>query len=163
MMKAKLSLIIAAAAMCSLSSKAQTNVPNYLLASQLRTLTGKIGMPVDSIDTSMLDFEKYMLGFTKRPQTAARETKYQSDLLDTWISFQTDGSNKVMGINCTMPASSLSTAQKAITLLGMTVNERAAFQPGYIAYSNLTHIAFLNPELTKGHLSLVLFTLPIIN
>jgi len=147
-MRYKLLLIVAVIAGSSFSVKAQTDVPNYLFAAQLQILTGKIGLPVDSAAA-------YMLGFTKMPATKASETGYKSDMYDAEIVFQKDENNKVQVIMCSLPLSSLSTARKAIAMMGMIPTGTQA-PPGYTVWATTKYAAFLNPELTKGRLSLVL-------
>jgi hypothetical protein len=147
-MRYKLLLIVAVMAISSFTVKAQTDVPNYLLAGQIQILTGKTGQHIDSAD-------KYMLSFKKLPQTKAPEIKYTSDMYDALIVFQTDENNKIQVIMCSLPTSSLSTAKKAISMMGMVATGTQA-PPGYTAYATPKYAAFLNPELTKGRLSLVL-------
>ena len=52
-------------------------------------------------------------------QPQPSEIKYTSDMYDALIVFQTDENNKIQVIMCSLPTSSLSTAKKAISMMGM--------------------------------------------
>jgi len=146
-MRYKLLLIVAVITGSSFTVKAQTDVPNYLLAAQIQIIVGKIGMPVDSAGA-------YLLGFTKMPKKEGG-VRYYSELYNALIVFQPGEGANIQVIMCLLPTSSLSTAKKAISMMGMVASGTQA-PPGYTAYATPKYAAFLNPELTKGQLSLVL-------
>lgn len=147
-MKYKLILFVIAIACSRLSANAQADTPNYLLAMQIGMITPKLGMPVDSA-------ARYLNGFTKVAATKPSEAVYKYDLDDVYIVFQKNADGLAQVILCSMSSKLLSTAQKAIVLMGMKASGTQA-PPGYTAYATPKYAAFLNPEATKGHLSLVL-------
>jgi hypothetical protein len=69
--------------------------------------------------------------------------------------FQPGEGANIQVIMCSLPTTSLSTAKKAISMMGMVASGTQA-PPGYTAYATPKYAAFLNPELTPGRLSLVL-------
>ena len=147
-MKCKLLLIVIAIMGSGFSSKAQSQSTNYLLASQLQIITEKIGLPVDSAAAFLKDF-------TKVENTAPGQTVYKSNTDAVFISFEKDENGRTTIIKVFMPKAMLSTAEKAIALMGMIASGTAA-PPGYTAYATPKYAAFLNPALPNGVLSLVL-------
>jgi len=146
-MRHKLLFIIIAIAGSSLSLKAQ-DVPNYFVASQLTFVINKIGLPVDSA-------AKYLPDYTRVENTPEKETVFKSNLVDVYISFEKDGSGNISLIKCFMNETMLSTAQKAIAMMGMIASGTAA-PPGFTAYATPKYAAFLNPAAPKGYLTVVM-------
>jgi hypothetical protein len=147
-MKIKLLLITIAIAGSSLSVKAQTDVPNYMVAGELMMIVQKIGLPVDSAVV-------YLKDYTKVENTQPSETVYKSNLYEIYISFEKSETGQITLIKCFMASSLLSTAQKAIVMMGMIASHTEA-PPGYTAFATPKYAAFLNPEIKPGYLSLVM-------
>jgi hypothetical protein len=147
-MKFKLLLITLIVTVSGVGVKAQSPSPNYLLAGQLTMIIKKIGLPVDSATG-------YLGDFTKVEKTSPTETVYKSNTDDVFISFEKGESGHTMLIKVFMPKAMLSTAEKAIGLMGMMASGTAA-PPGYTAYATPKYAAFLNPALPNGSLSLVM-------
>jgi hypothetical protein len=136
----------------SINAKAQqtTDLPNYMVAGQLSVLVTKLRLPVDSAASYLT-----VLGQFKKTQETATDVFYRSEEYNTVIDFKKNDTGKIQIIICDMPVSMLSTAQKAITMMGMTATGTAA-PPGFTAYATTKYAAFLNPEMRKGFLGLVL-------
>jgi len=147
-MKFKLLLIAVVAAFFSSGVKAQSGTPNYFLAGQVMMIVQKIGMPVDSAAV-------YLKDFTKVENTQPTETVYKLNTDEVYISFEKNESGATTVIKIFMPKTMLSTAEKAIVLMGMVASGTAAPR-GYTAYATPKYAAFLNPALPNGVLSLVL-------
>jgi hypothetical protein len=150
-MKTKL-LLISMAIIASLSAKAQqtNDLPNYVLASQISIIVTKIGLPVDSAGRYLT-----ALGQFKKTQETATDVFYGCKDYDTVIDFKKDDAGTIQLIICDIPDTMLSTAQKAIVMMGMVATGTAA-PPGFTAYATPKYAAFLNPEQRKGYLGLVL-------
>jgi len=129
----------------------QTNdLPNYMLAGQLSIMITKLGMPVDSAASYLT-----IMGQFKKTQETATDVFYSCKEYDTVIDFKKDDAGMLQLIICDIPTSMLSTAQKAIVMMGMQATGTAA-PPGFTAYATPKYAAFLNPEQRKGYLGLVL-------
>lgn len=148
-MKFKLLLILVITGVCA-NAQQTTDLPNYILASQISVMVTKLGMPVDSAASYLT-----LLGQFKKTQQTATDVFYGCNAYDSVFDFQITESGQVKVIICDMPVSMLSTAQKAIVLMGMTATGTAA-PPGFTAYATPQYAAFLNPEARKGYLGLVL-------
>jgi hypothetical protein len=146
-MRNKLLLIIIVLAGSSFSLRAQ-DVPNYFVAVQLTTVITKIGLPVDSA-------AKYLPDYTKVENTPATETVYKSNLVDVYISFEKDAGGNISLIKCFMKEALLSTAQKAIGMMGM-ISSGTQAPPGFTAYATPKYAAFLNPKAPAGYLTMVM-------
>ncbi len=135
-----------------INAKAQqtTAVPNYMVAGQISALVTKLRLPVDSAVGYLT-----VLGQFKKTQETTTDAFYRSEEYNTVIDFKKDDTGKIQIIICDMPVSMLSTAQKAIAMMGMRATGTAA-PPGYTAYATPKYAAFLNPEARKGFLGLVL-------
>jgi hypothetical protein len=147
-MKIKLFLIIAAVAGLCCGAKAQ-DVPNYYVAGQLSVIIQKIGLPVDSAAIYLKS------DYTKVENTPENQVVYKSNLYDVYISFEKNEGGQIALIKCFMASSMLSTAQKAITLMGMIASGTQA-PPGFTAYATPKYAAFLNPQMPEGHLTMVM-------
>jgi hypothetical protein len=144
-------LTFLALVLCCPGSKAQTaeTIPNYKLAGEIMMIHEKAGLPVDSAAVYLKDFERLA-------EAKPSETVFKSRLdADTYIIFQKDGNNLVQVIICVFPDTFLTTAQKAIAMMGMVASGTAA-PPGFTAYATPKYAAFLNPQVKPGQLSLVL-------
>jgi hypothetical protein len=150
-MKQKL-LIICIAYIAATSAKAQTtnDPPNYVLAGQISVMVTKLGLPVDSAASYLT-----VLGQFKKTQETATDVFYGCKEYDTVIDFKKDDAGILQLIICDIPDTMLSTAQKAIVMMGMRATGTAA-PPGFTAYATPKYAAFLNPEQRKGYLGLVL-------
>jgi len=150
-MKKNLFLICIALFGVTTANAQQTNdLPNYMLAGQLSIMITKLGLPVDSAASYLT-----IMGQFKKTQETATDVFYSCKEYDTVIDFKKDGSGALQLIICDLPTSMLSTAEKAIVMMGMRATGTAA-PPGYTAYATLKYAAFLNPEQRKGYLGLVL-------
>jgi hypothetical protein len=149
-MNAKLLLIIIAIAGSSLSVKAQNkDIPDYKLAGQLKNISQKIGLPVDSAAVFLGDFKKI-------PGTNSSEITYKSRLDDdVYIFFEKDAKGNIKVIKCSMPDAFLSTIKKAISMMGMIATGTEA-PAGYTAYATSKCAAILNPQIKKGFLAFVI-------
>ncbi len=129
----------------------QTNdLPNYALAGQISVLVTKLGLPADSAAGYLT-----VLGQFKKTETTATDVFYGCKEYDSVIDFKLNDAGQIQLIICDMPVSMLSTAHKAIVLMGMVATGTAA-PPGFTAYATPKYAAFLNPEKRKGYLGLVL-------
>ena len=150
-MKPKLFFVFIAVVTC-LTARAQqpAELPNYILASQISIIVTKIGLPVDSAGSYLT-----VLGQFKKTQETATDVFYGCKEYDTVFDFKKDDAGMIQLIICDIPKSMLSTAQKAIVMMGMVATGTAA-PPGFTAYATPKYAAFLNPEQRKGYLGLVL-------
>ncbi|MEO6850346.1 MAG: hypothetical protein ABI203_10375 [Mucilaginibacter sp.] len=147
-MKFKQLMFITAITFGSLYAKAQSSPPNNILAVQLQIIITKIGLPADSAAV-------YLNDFTKVESAPAGETVYKSNADEVSIAFTRGASGAIGLIKIVMPKSMLSTAEKAIALMGMTHMDTPA-PPGYTTYATPKYAAFLNPTMPNETLSLVL-------
>lgn len=136
----------------ALSARSQdaVAVPDYLLAGQISMLVTKLGMPVDSAASFL-----QVAGQFRQTQDTGTDVFYSSADNNVVFDIKKNESGQVQIIICDMPASMLSTAQKAISMMGMIATGTAA-PPGFTAYATPKYAAFLNPEQRKGFLGLVL-------
>jgi len=148
-MKLKLLLILMLAGTCGYAQQ-NTDLPNYLLAGQISIMVTKLGMPVDSVAGYLT-----VIGQFKKTQETATDVFYGCTAYDSIFDIKKNDAGMVALIICDMPVTMLSTAQKAIVLMGMTATGTAA-PPGFTAYATPKYAAFLNPEQRKGYLGLVL-------
>jgi len=149
-MRSRLFLIVLAALVYSNAKGQSTDVPNYMLASQISMMVTKLRMPVDSAARYLT-----LMGQFKKTQETATDVFYGCDDYNTVIDFRKNENRELQLIICDMPTTMLSTAQKAIAMMGMIASGTAA-PPGFTAYATTKYVAFLNPETRKGFLGLVL-------
>jgi len=140
------------AVILALSAKSQnaTTVPNYLLAGQISVLVTKLGLPVDSAASYLT-----VAGQFRQTQDTGTDVFYSSADNIVVFDIKKNEAGQIQIIICDMPDSMLSTAQKAISMMGMIATGTAA-PPGFTAYATPKYAAFLNPEQRKGFLGLVL-------
>jgi hypothetical protein len=131
-------------------SQGSAAVPNYLLAGQISVLVTKLGLPVDSVGNYLTALGQY-----RQTQETAADVFYESTDNKVVFDLKKNASGQIQIIICDMPDSMLSTAQKAINLMGMIATGTAA-PPGFTAYATPKYAAFLNPEQREGFLGLVL-------
>jgi len=151
-MKPKLILVFIAFIAC-LTAKAQqqtADLPNSVLAGQISIIIKKLGLPADSAGNYLT-----ALGQFKKTQETTTDVFYNCKEYDATIDLKKDGAGITRLIVCDLPVSMLSTAQKAIAMMGMVASGTAA-PPGFTAYATPRYAAFLNPERRKGYLGLVL-------
>jgi hypothetical protein len=135
----------------ALSAKSQTaTVPNYLIANQISILITKLGLPVDSAANYLT-----ATGQFKQTQETGTDVFYGCTDCNVVFDFKKNESGQIQIIICDMPDTMLSTAQKAISIMGMIATGTAA-PPGFTAYATPRYAAFLNPEERTGFLGLVL-------
>lgn len=149
-MKTKLVFIFMAIVSVSARAQQTTALPNYLFAGQVSTLVKKLGLPVDSATIYLASSGQF-----KKTQETATDVLYRSEEYNTVIDFKKNAGGQIVLIIFDMPVSMLSTAQKAITMMGMIASGTAA-PPGFTAYANIKRAAFLNPDAGQGSLKLVL-------
>jgi hypothetical protein len=139
------------AIIAALSAKSQTTaVPNYLIANQISILVTKLGLPVDSAASYLT-----AMGQFKQTQETSTDVFYGCTGCNVVFDFKKNESGQIQIIICDMPDTMLSTAQKAISIMGMIATGTAA-PPGFTAYATPKYAAFLNPEQRAGFLGLVL-------
>jgi hypothetical protein len=150
-MKQKLLCSFIALIFCLGARSQQTaSPPDYLLAGQISVLITKLGLPVDSAGGYLTALGKY-----KQTQETTADVFYESTDNKVVFDLKKNVSGQIQIIICDMPDSMLSTAQKAINMMGMVATGTAA-PPGFTAYATPKYAAFLNPEQRTGFLGLVL-------
>jgi len=150
-MKTKL-IFIVILIFAGISAKGQqsNNLPNYMLAGQISSMVTKLGLPVDTAASYLT-----VMGQFKKTQENSTDVFYGCQEYNVVIDFKKNDAGQLQLIICDMPVSMLSTAQKAIVMMGMIASGTAA-PPGFTAYATPKYAAFLNPEARKGFLGLVL-------
>ncbi|MGZ3751425.1 MAG: hypothetical protein ACXVB0_08970 [Mucilaginibacter sp.] len=152
-MKIKLILIIIAIGGV-ISAKAQQadTVPNHLLANQISTMILRLGLPPDSAISCLTYFNQFKK-LEGSPSTT--DIFYGCQTYDVVFDFKKSEDNHLQLIICDMPVSMMSTAREAIDIMGM-IKTNVESAPGFTGYATAKYAAFLNPEVRKGYLELVL-------
>jgi hypothetical protein len=150
-MKSKLIITLIALISClTARSQPTPQPPDYLLAATISVLITKIGLPVDSAGSYLTALGQY-----RQTQETAAEIFYESTDNKVVFDMKKNPSGQIQLIICDMPDTMFSTAQKAISMMGMVATGTAA-PPGFTAYATTKYAAFLNPEQRQGFLGLVL-------
>ena len=150
-MKQKLLFTFVAIISCLTAKSQQTSLPpDYLLAGRISVLVTKLGLPIDSAGGYLTALGQY-----RQTQETATDVFFESTDNKVVFDVKKNASGQIQIIICDMPDSMLSTAQKAISMMGMIATGTAA-PPGFTAYATPKYAAFLNPEQREGFLGLVL-------